>query len=317
MGKVLLLINSKDKYFWKFAEKSEKIDIEVAYKKVFSNRLYNKIRRSKAKWAYCYWGILNNWKFKLNMYDKIIIIDSAYSKQMDFFLNFYKGRAFFFIWNVLHHDYEYAERQLQSVHKGLKKYSFNRVDSKNHHLNFNSTMYIPSKKYFRDCFSTKRNNSFDIIFIGLIIRNRIEQLDCILDIFSKQGISFYIYGVNDRKKEKENIEAKNYILHDKYMSYEKYIEMLMEANAVLDIAKYGDEYDGISLRAMESIFYHKKLITTNSQVKEEKFYDKRNVFIIGEDDESILKDFIMAPYKEIPQEVQDYYLVENWVDRFE
>ena len=122
MGKVLLLINSKNKYFWKFAEKSEKVEIKEVYKKVFSSKLYNKIRRIKSEWVYCYFGILNNWKYKLNNYDKIIILDSAYSRQIDFFLKSYRGKAYFFLWNVMHSDYELAERQLQSVYNGLEKY---------------------------------------------------------------------------------------------------------------------------------------------------------------------------------------------------
>lgn len=317
MKKILLLVNSKDKYFWKFAEKSEKIDIEEAYKKKFSSKLCNQIRRRNAKWVYYYHGILNSWKYQLNKYNKIIIIDSAYSKQIDFFLKFYKGKAYFFMWNKLDLDYERAEVHLRSVYKGLKKYTFNRVDSKEHHIKFNSTMYIPNRKFFQISDEERQRVEYDIIFIGLVVRNRIEQLDFILDMLAQRNISFYVYGVDDEKNKGENIRTNNYILHDKYMPYDQYLEMLMGAKAVLDIAKYGNEYDGISLRAMESIFYRKKFITTNPQVKEEKFYDKRNVFIIGEDDESILKDFIMAPYEEIPQEVQDYYLVENWVDRFE
>ena len=317
MKKILLLINSKDKYFWKFTEESGKIDIEETYKKKFSSKLGNRIRHRNAKWVYHYHGILNKWKYQLNKYDKIIIIDSAYSKQIDFFLKFYKGKAYFFMWNKLDFNYERAEMHLSSVYKGLEKYTFNRVDSKEHHIKFNSTMYIPKKNFFQDSYGERRRSEYDIIFIGLVIRNRIEQLDHILDMLAKRDISFYVYGVDDKKNKGENIRTNNYILNDKYIPYEKYLEILMGAKAVLDIAKYGNDYDGISLRAMESIFYRKKFITTNPQVKEEKFYNKKNVFIIGEDDECTLKDFIMAPYAEIPQEILDYYLVENWVDRFE
>lgn len=317
MGKVLLLINSKNKYFWKFAEKSEKVEIEEVYKKVFSSKLYNKIRRRTPKWAYCYFGILNNWKYKLNSYDKIVILDSAYSRQIDFFLKSYRGKAYFFMWNVMHPDFELAENQMQLVYKGLKKYSYSRVDCKKHSIYFNTTMYIPKREYLKDSFLNKKEWTYDVIFIGLVIRNRVDQLDDILNVFSKQKISFYIYGVEDKKKEKRNVKPANYTLHDKYLSYEKYLKLLMESRAVLDVAKYDNEGDGISLRAMESIFYHKKFITTNPQVKEEKFYNRKNVFIIGEDDEDTLKDFIMEPYEDIPKEIEDYYLVENWVDRFE
>lgn len=317
MGKVLLLINSKDKYFWKFAEKSEKIQIENVYKKVFSSKLYNKMRRGKPKWAYCYFGILNNWKYKLNSYDKIIILDSAYSRQIDFYLKSYRGKAYFYMWNVMHSDFEHAEKQMQSVYQGLERYSYSRVDCQKHSIRFNTTMYIPKKEYLKDSFLNKKEWTFDVIFIGLVIRNRVDQLDDILELFSRQKISFYIYGVEDKRKEKRNIKASKYTLHDKYLPYEKYLELLMDSKAILDIAKYDNEGDGISLRAMESIFYHKKFITTNPQIKQEKFYNRKNVFIVGEDEEDTLRDFIVEPYEDIPKEIVDYYLVENWVDRFE
>lgn len=63
---------------------------------------------------------------------------------------------------------------------------------------------------------------------------------------------------------------------------------------------------------MESIFFEKKLITTNEDIANYDFYRKENVFIIGKDDYKDLPKFLNTPYKKIV----DYYDYHNWIKRF-
>jgi len=54
----------------------------------------------------------------------------------------------------------------------------------------------------------------------------------------------------------------------------------------------------------------KKLITTNSFIKQEKFYHPDNIIIIDENNPEIDPDFFEKPFKQI--NVEEYSL-DNWV----
>ena len=67
---------------------------------------------------------------------------------------------------------------------------------------------------------------------------------------------------------------------------------------------------------MESLFLKKKLITSNKNIKNHNFYNKNNIFIIGEDKWKDLDKFINSDYEEIDQSIINYYDFDEWIKRF-
>ena len=67
---------------------------------------------------------------------------------------------------------------------------------------------------------------------------------------------------------------------------------------------------------MESIFLKKKLITNNKNVKNFKFYNKNNIFIIGIDKWENLEEFLNKKYHDIDRKILEKYDFKNWLDRF-
>ena len=79
---------------------------------------------------------------------------------------------------------------------------------------------------------------------------------------------------------------------------------------------YADPTAGLSLRAMEAMFFGKKMITNRLLMRNEDFYDSRNIFILGEE-ERTLKEFLEEPYAPPDPAVRDRYLLSNWLKRFQ
>ena len=90
--------------------------------------------------------------------------------------------------------------------------------------------------------------------------------------------------------------------------------MINESKAILDIVQ--ENQTGITIRPLEALFFHKKLITNNKNIVSYKFYCQNNIFIIGKDDINTLKEFMELPWLEIDKEVSDFYTFPKWIERF-
>jgi len=131
--------------------------------------------------------------------------------------------------------------------------------------------------------------------------------------FKKQmillGLKPYIHIAPKTKQ-----EYKKNKLYQRSISYQKILQLIEKSDSILDLLSNPE--DGLSLRAMESLFFGKKLITNSLRIAEYDFYKSENIFIIGKDDIEHLPDFLKTPYNQNNQEIIDYYDFDNWVKRF-
>ena len=67
------------------------------------------------------------------------------------------------------------------------------------------------------------------------------------------------------------------------------------------------DQDGLTWRALESIFYGRKLITNFKDIKSYDFYTPNNIFVIGSDAEEELASFLDSPYKSISDDILQKY----------
>ena len=101
---------------------------------------------------------------------------------------------------------------------------------------------------------------------------------------------------------------------EKVIPYREVIDAVKDSQILIDL--YADPTAGLSLRAMEAMFFGKKMITNRSLMRNEDFYDRRNIFILGEE-ERTLKEFLEEPYAPPDPAVRDRYLLSNWLKRFQ
>lgn len=153
---------------------------------------------------------------------------------------------------------------------------------------------------------TETESNQDIFYLGTYVKDRFPVLKKISDIFdTKQITQKIILFTWDKKAPEKSITFTN-----KFISYEENIRNVKESKALLDLKL--KDHNGLSFRFFEALKYNKKLITNNSDIKNYDFYRKENIFILDEDPENGLKDFIEHPYQSIPEEIKNKYGFENW-----
>lgn len=310
--KTLILINDKNRYFWKWTKNNSSYDIkEVFIKKIGNDRF----KKKNPNGIYISKGIFGSWILQLWKYDKIIVFDSSYTSMMDDiiarFVKKKENKAYFYYWNKMNLDSKLAIEQMENISKDFEIYSYNKNDCEQYKLKYNSTLAYPINQGNEEESIDVR---YDVIWGGAVIPDRCRQLDEVLNEFNKYNISYYIDAKVDSKYKNCEMSAKNYEIKTQGLEYEQYISLVKKSRAILNLDKYPQM--GLSVRAIEALFYHKKYITDNPDVKDEPFYNGHNVFVLGEDSIEMLPQFIKEPYLEYDENIVNYYSIEEWVKRF-
>lgn len=100
----------------------------------------------------------------------------------------------------------------------------------------------------------------------------------------------------------------------KRLSYLDNLRNILKTKCIIDINNKGTF--GLSLRVMESIFFNRKLITTNIFVKQCDFYDPNNIFIYGEDNNENIKPFLNLKYNPVSYDILNKYDINKWIENF-
>lgn len=180
-------------------------------------------------------------------------------------------------------------------------WSFDKEDCKKYHMNLNSQFYYPLD-------ISKSEIVYDAMFIGRD-KGRTEQINEMCGLFQKKGLDIYTY-IQDDKIDRKWFLKKN----RREIEYEEVVSLVAKSRCIIDIPKKGQA--GITMRVLESIFYSKKLITTDSDIKSYEFYNKKNIFIWGEDDVEGIVDFINSDFVAVSEAIKNRYLFGEWLKRF-
>ncbi len=98
------------------------------------------------------------------------------------------------------------------------------------------------------------------------------------------------------------------------ITYSEYLRRLSCSRCVVDITQQNQA--GLTRRPLEALFYRKKLITDNCEIKRYDFYNPENIFIFGVDSTDRLKTFVKTPFREVPEEVKEHYDVNGWIRNY-
>lgn len=91
------------------------------------------------------------------------------------------------------------------------------------------------------------------------------------------------------------------------VSYKNNIKKVIESSYIIDIVREGQT--GLTLRALESVFYNRKLITNNQEIKKYDFYNERNILILN-DEMDIPDQFLTESYASVPIDFLRKYTAE-------
>lgn len=302
MGKTLIFISDKKRMFFPYI-KDENVDIEEVW--VDANRdryslpvrIIRKLRIPTSK----YFG---EWTAKISTYDKVIIFDGCYDKMLQTYLDkvIPNTPKYVFCWNA---DYRLTHVK-DSAHYPI--YSYSPRDCEKNGYKYMSTVYS------KDVPFPKREIKYDVVFLGLL-KDRGDMLAKLYNELASAGVRPMFYVVDKEGRSEYN----GMPLQHEQLEYSKYLELISESKAILDICNPGQ--DGLTQRVMEAAFAGKKLISTNSTINDYNLFCAENVWIL-DDYEDIADKIVTFLQTPIVTENTDnidniaMYSVENWVNKF-
>ena len=242
--------------------------------------------------------------------DKVIyfdILEEEILKKITFYQT--KGEKIFWLWNKL------EEKEVLCIKKYFDNiWTFDKRDAIEYNLK------IADQFYWR----TKGKNlepKYDFYFIGqnkgrieklIQLKNKLNNYKFKIEIILNPYLDILKYTINYNK-------YKN-ICQFKTKNYEDIIESINKSRCIIELTK--KDQTGLTLRALEALFFRKKLITDNQDIKNYDFYNENNIYIlenrenkITEDEKKRIEKFLNKEFIEISEKIKNKYTLENWLNK--
>lgn len=302
LKKILVILSDTDDWLGKSMQNTGLVDVAAAYKRVPHclerlRTLNYHLPVSKNRWY-------DSWKDSVAKYDTIILFDVFLASDMAEYIETHapKTRLIIYYYNPWHNNY-YVTEEARSK---CEIWSFDRQDCEKYGLKYNHQFYFEQKV------ERKKDIRYlsDVFFLGKD-KGRLSFLREIKKIFSNNNIKAKLLVLPDRKIYSK-IERN--LLCDTYLPYEESLQYVANTACLLEVVQ--DFQEGITRRMMEAMFFGKKIITTNKNVCEYDFYDKRNIYIWGQDERDVcdfVKNKLPAFWK--PEVLRRYSFV-DWLNNF-
>lgn len=299
MTKTLIISNDKDDYFFPYVD-NESIVIDSCWNKRIYKK-YIKIVRLCELLHFPLTIFLGKWTAQIKEFSKIIIFSGCFEPFLKLYLDkkIPNTPKFIYCWNPKERWEELVRYTNCFGRYSYPIFSYSVTDSKMLGINYQHTFYTDNIK------TTVKEPEYDVVFVGRT-KNRMELLNRIYNYCNDNCLKLFwhVYDTEERP----------FPTSDNLINYIDYLEIVNKSKVILDIVE--KNYDGLSLRAMESLFFDKKLITTNEAIINYDFYRKENIFILNDETWGKVKEFMAMPYKEISKDTKDQYIIENWIKGF-
>ena len=205
------------------------------------------------------------------------------------------------------------DRKRWNYFDGISVFDRNDYEENRDKVSFLPLFYI--KDYWR-----KDSNSikYDVMLVGTFRLNRYDFVKEVQKNNPTLKVGSYLYC----KKwviifHKLFRRKYNHVLYSdlKYqrLSFEDVADIYMSGKAVLDIPMKGQ--NGLTIRTIESLAMHKKIITSNENIKQYDFYSIDNVFVLPENSTLLpSKLWFDGPFTTSDEIIKNYSL-EMWLKR--
>lgn len=240
----------------------------------------------------------DHWLDELAPYDTLIVFDgmdtvgvcrNIYEKYPD-------KRLVLFYWNPIKKDI------LGDIPGAFELWTFDYDDAQKYGMRYNG-QFVFEKELELKNFDT----AYDLYFVGQN-KGRFRYLERLKkEIEDKTKLSVRYRLVSPIKA----------LFSDKYSKRIPYKQVLEETEKSRCVLEYNQkEQKGLTQRAIESLFLQKKLITNNSEISRKDFFNKKNIYILGDSMDG-LDLFMSESLEPYPQSVVERYYFSNWLKRIE
>lgn len=248
-----------------------------------------------------------SWKCHVTEYDTFFIIGGGRGEDSANYIRRHNPNARIIVYynNTLDENGRNNPRNFTSV--DCEFYTFDHKDAKKYN--------IIQKDYYYSCYNeVKKYDSkdikYDIFFVGLD-KGRLHKLIKLPKMLSMCECLFYVV---KQRSFKYSMEEENY-LSDKLMSYDDVMSIISESRCILELREEGQS--GITLRPIEALYFRKKLITSDEDIKKYPWYNSDNIFILKDDTTSEeIERFLHKEYHQLPDSMYTMYNPEQWLESF-
>ena len=193
------------------------------------------------------------------------------------------------------------------------QYTFDRIDAETFHWIYRPLFYVSKR--------CSKKRKFDIAYICTLHTERLKIYEEIQKLQDKRNIRNFAY-----------IYVKKLIYYKrKYLDKDKRFVSntgkqdiffkplgLLETNRIYSESKIVVDYtdpaqNGLTMRTIESLGHHCKLVTNNRLVAKEDFYNPANIYIYDEGSFSVPGQFLEQDYVMLPKEMEEKYSLPIWI----
>ena len=192
--------------------------------------------------------------------------------------------------------------------------TFDRKDSVENNIVFRPLFY---GKEYQQC-EYKDEFLYDLCFIGTIHSDRYKILKEIEAQANGKGLNMYFYPFLQSKfiyyfykcfkKEYKKTSISDFKF-DKISSLE-IADIVAKSRLIVDIQH--PKQTGLTMRTIEMLCMNKKIMTTNSDIKNYDFYNDNNIQIIERDNVKIDANKLQNNYQALDEQVYDSYSIYSW-----
>lgn len=258
------------------------------------------------------------------------ILDEIKNKKYDYFL-LIKGEAIpvFFLEKIreLNPDMEMIYynfdplKEYPNLISNLKyfdkKITFEYDDSVTYGLNFRPLFYLDEYKNLNQ---NSKAPEYDIVFIGsahtdrYIVGEQVKakaeslQLKTFFYYYAMGKIAFRIKKLIDRNLKKFD----NNKLSFEKLSHQQIIDYYQKSRSVLDINK-PFQY-GLTIRTFEVLASGRKLITTNTDIKNYPFYNAKNIWVLDRDNIQLDPDFFKTDFEPLDEKTLYMMSLDSFIE---
>lgn len=199
-----------------------------------------------------------------------------------------------------------------------RKYTFDTSDSEKYELLFRPLFYRNEYGSINPIKSSLI--SHDITFIGTAHSDRFQIANKVKEWCTRNKLKGYFFyyqhgllvDVYKRIFDKSYNGVPLKYLSFRSMSPEDMIEKVEKTKVVLDIQHPGQS--GMTMRVIEALGAGRKIITTNTSVKDYSFYDPSNIQVITRSDFILDKEFVTSEFRALEPKLNAAMSLRGWVD---
>lgn len=195
-----------------------------------------------------------------------------------------------------------------------KVMTFDKKDSSQYRIGFRPL-------YFEDSYNQTKESQYlyDLCFIGTIHSDRLKVIEALEEYCNDKGLTFYIFGFLQSRfmyyyywlTKREFRKKKPSYFSYKALPSSEVADVLLKSKVVLDIQH--PKQTGLTMRTIETLGAHKKLITTNIDIKNYDLYNPNNIAVIDRVKPVIKDSFLSTPFERIEQDILNKYSLIGWI----